>query len=59
MFPAVDNDDGSAYYWIASNVVAYGGFKNFIGNDKERAAPQSTTRDTTASHQSIVKHCIV
>jgi hypothetical protein len=34
LFPAVDNDDGSAYYWIASNVVAYGGFKNFLGNDK-------------------------
>ena len=34
LFPAVDNDDGSAFYWIASNVVAYGGFKNFLGNDK-------------------------
>eukprot|EP01062_Namystynia_karyoxenos_P069365 TRINITY_DN64878_c0_g1_i1.p1 TRINITY_DN64878_c0_g1~~TRINITY_DN64878_c0_g1_i1.p1 ORF type:complete len:877 (+),score=269.51 TRINITY_DN64878_c0_g1_i1:79-2631(+) len=34
LFPAVDNDDGSAYYWIAQNVVAYGGFKNFLGNDK-------------------------
>eukprot|EP01065_Artemidia_motanka_P027439 TRINITY_DN32644_c0_g1_i1.p1 TRINITY_DN32644_c0_g1~~TRINITY_DN32644_c0_g1_i1.p1 ORF type:complete len:835 (+),score=217.56 TRINITY_DN32644_c0_g1_i1:48-2552(+) len=34
LFPAVDNDDGSAYYWIAENVVAYGGFKNFLGNDK-------------------------
>ena len=34
IFPAVDNDDGSAYYWVAENVVAYGGFKNFLGNDK-------------------------
>lgn len=34
LFPAVDNDDGSAFYWIASNVAAYGGFKNFLGNDK-------------------------
>jgi len=34
LFPAVDNDDGSSYYWVASNVVAYGGFKNFLGNDK-------------------------
>ncbi len=34
LFPAVDNDDGSAFYYIASNVVAYGGFKNFLGNDK-------------------------
>eukprot|EP01060_Flectonema_neradi_P036536 TRINITY_DN7048_c0_g1_i1.p1 TRINITY_DN7048_c0_g1~~TRINITY_DN7048_c0_g1_i1.p1 ORF type:complete len:816 (+),score=150.06 TRINITY_DN7048_c0_g1_i1:63-2450(+) len=34
LFPAVDNDDGSAYYWIADNVCAYGGFKNFLGNDK-------------------------
>ena len=34
LFPAVDNDDGSAFYWIASNVVAYGGFKNFLGSDK-------------------------
>ena len=23
LFPTVDNDDGSAFYWIASNVVAY------------------------------------
>jgi len=34
LFPAVDNDDGSQYYTIAENVVAYGGFKNFLGNDK-------------------------
>ena len=34
LFPAVDNDDGSCYYWIASNVAIYGGFKNFLGNDK-------------------------
>ena len=34
LFPAVDNDDGSAYYEMSSNAVAYGGFKNFLGNDK-------------------------
>ncbi len=33
-FAAVDNDDGSAYYWIAGNVVYSGGFKNYLGHDK-------------------------
>ena len=34
LVPAVDNDDGSAYYWIAGNVVYAGGFKNYLGHDK-------------------------
>lgn len=25
---------GSAYYWIAENVVYAGGFKNYLGHDK-------------------------
>ena len=40
LFPAVDNDDGSAYYWIASNVVAYGGFKNFLGRWRHGLCPK-------------------
>lgn len=38
LFPSVDNDDGSAYFRIAQNVVAYGGFKNYLGHDKVRNA---------------------
>jgi len=34
LFPAVDNDDGSAMYWIAKNLMIYGGGKNYLGNDK-------------------------
>jgi hypothetical protein len=34
LYPAVDNDDGSRFYFISSNVVASGGFKNFLGSDK-------------------------
>ena len=34
MFPAIDNDDGSAYFRAASNVLVYGGAKNFLGHDK-------------------------
>ena len=34
LFPAVDNDDGSAYQSIVGNVLVYGGAKNYLGNDK-------------------------
>jgi len=34
MFPAVDNDDGSAFYHISQNVMVYGGAKNYLGYDK-------------------------
>ena len=39
LFPAVDNDDGSAYYLIKSNVAAYGGFKNFCMPHPARTGP--------------------
>ena len=34
LFPAIDNDDGSAYQSIVDNVLVYGGGKNYLGNDK-------------------------
>ena len=34
MFPAIDNDDGSAYYRMVRNVLVYGGAKNYLGHDK-------------------------
>ena len=34
LFPAIDNDDGSAYQSIVDNVFIYGGGKNYLGNDK-------------------------
>eukprot|EP00038_Savillea_parva_P001128 m.101630 g.101630 ORF g.101630 m.101630 type:complete len:913 (-) comp10400_c0_seq1:76-2814(-) len=34
LFPCVDNDDGSAYYFISKNVCVYGGMKNYLGQDK-------------------------
>ena len=33
-FVAIDNDDGSSYYYIAKNFLVYGGGKNYLGNDK-------------------------
>ena len=34
LFPTIDNDDGSQYYWAAQNVLIYGGAKNYLGSDK-------------------------
>jgi hypothetical protein len=34
MFPAIDNDDGSAYFFASRNLLVYGGAKNFLGHDK-------------------------
>ena len=34
LFPTIDNDDGSSYFYIAKNLLVYGGGKNFLGNDK-------------------------
>ena len=34
----MDNDDGSRFYYVANNVVAYGGMKNFLGVDKTWSA---------------------
>jgi hypothetical protein len=54
LFPAVDNDDGSSYYWVASNVVAYGGFKNFLGNDKVRRVGAHTRRAPSACRRAAL-----
>lgn len=34
MFPAIDNDDGSAFYHMSNNFLVYGGCKNYLGHDK-------------------------
>ena len=34
LFPTIDNDDGSAYFSAARNVLIYGGVKNYLGHDK-------------------------
>lgn len=34
LFPAIDNDDGSAYFSAEGNVLVYGGAKNYLGHDK-------------------------
>lgn len=34
LFPAVDNDDGSSYFYISDNFLVYGGAKNYLGHDK-------------------------
>lgn len=34
LYPAVDNDDGSQKYIISGNVAVYGGFKNYLGQNK-------------------------
>ena len=33
----IDHDDGSAFYKDTSNVLVYGGFKSFLGNNKTAA----------------------
>jgi hypothetical protein len=34
LYPSVDNDDGSSLYWVANNVMIYGGAKNYLGDTK-------------------------
>lgn len=34
LFPTIDNDDGSSYFYIANNLLVYGGGKNYLGHDK-------------------------
>ena len=34
LFPTIDNDDGSSYYYISNNFLVYGGAKNYLGHDK-------------------------
>ena len=34
LFPTIDNDDGSSYFYIAKNLLVYGGGKNYLGHDK-------------------------
>jgi len=34
LFPTIDNDDGSSYFYIANNFLVYGGAKNYLGHDK-------------------------
>ena len=33
----IDHDDGSAYYLDSDNVLVYGGYKSFLGNNKTAA----------------------
>ena len=35
LFPCIDNDDGSQKYFISGNVCVYGGFKNYLGQNKK------------------------
>ena len=34
LFPTIDNDDGSSYYYMSNNFLVYGGAKNYLGHDK-------------------------
>jgi len=34
LFPSIDNDDGSSYFYISKNLLVYGGGKNYLGHDK-------------------------
>ena len=34
LFPTIDNDDGSSYFYMAKNLLVYGGGKNYLGHDK-------------------------
>lgn len=34
LWPGVDNDDGSSQFWISSNLLIYGGAKNYLGDTK-------------------------
>ena len=34
LFPTIDNDDGSSYFYIDNNFLVYGGAKNYLGHDK-------------------------
>jgi hypothetical protein len=35
LWPCVDNDDGSQFYWVKGNLCVYGGFKNYLGQNKK------------------------
>lgn len=35
LWPCVDNDDGSQLFFIKNNLVIYGGFKNYLGQNKK------------------------
>jgi len=34
LFPTIDNDDGSSFYYISQNFLVFGGTKNYLGSDK-------------------------
>lgn len=34
LWPAIDNDDGSSQFWMQSNLLIYGGAKNYLGDTK-------------------------
>jgi len=42
LFPTVDNDDGSRFYYIAGNVLAYGGIILEVGLQNEIVAALSS-----------------